>query len=73
MDAINTALGGIQKASYNIGKAANNIADPAKQNNMVEDIVDIKTNEIAFKANVSILKTIDETQNELLKIFDKEV
>lgn len=73
VDAINTAIGGIQNASRNIAKAANNIADPSQQDRQIEDIVDIKVNEAAFKANVAVVKAVDETQDELLKLFDKEV
>lgn len=73
IDPMNIALGGIQKASNSVAKAAENIADPAKQDSMVEDIVDIKVAENAFKANVAVLKTTDEMQDELLRLFDEEV
>lgn len=73
VDAINTAIGGIQTASRNVARAANNIADPQKQDNQVEDIIDIKINEAAFKANIAVIKAADEIQDELLKIFDEEV
>ncbi|PCH99882.1 MAG: hypothetical protein COB76_04700 [Alphaproteobacteria bacterium] len=73
VNAINTALGGLQTASRGVAKAAENIADPAKQDRIVEDIVDIKISEAAYKANAAVIRVTSDMQDELLKTFDKEV
>ena len=73
MDAINTALGGMQNASRKVSIAAENIADPAKQDNLVEDIVDIKIAENSYKANAAVIRATSDMQDDLLRLFDKEV
>lgn len=75
VDAISTALSGIQNASQKIDTAARNIADPNKfaQSGAVEDIIDIKVAETEFKASVAVLNTAQELTDELLKIFDEKV
>lgn len=73
VDAISTAVSGLQTASRNVAKAAENIADPMKQDQMVEDIVDIKIAENAYKANIAVIKTADRMEDELLRLFDEEV
>ena len=73
VDAINTALSGMQKASRTVERAAINIATPEKQDTMVEDIVDIKIAENAYKANAAVIRVADDMQDALLSTFDKEV
>lgn len=73
IDAINTALGGMQAASRKVSDAAENIADPAKQDSLVEDIVDIKVAENSYKANAAVIRATSDMQDELLRLFDKEV
>lgn len=73
ISSIDTALSGMQTASRTVAKAANNIATPEKQDTMVEDIVDIKSAEISYKANAAVIKTVSEMEDTLLKTFDEEV
>jgi flagellar basal body rod protein FlgC len=73
IDVLNTALSGMQGASRTVEKAASNIADPAKQDGLIEDIVDIKLAETAYKANAAVIRTASDMQDELLKTFDVEV
>lgn len=73
VDAINTALSGMQNASGRVAKAAENIADPAKQDTMVQDIVDIKSAEISYKANAAVIRASSDMQEDLLRLFDKQV
>jgi flagellar hook-associated protein FlgK len=73
IDTINTALSGMQTASKTVERAASNIADPSKQDTMIEDIVDIKLAENAYKANAAVIRTASDMQDELLKTFDVEV
>lgn len=75
VDAISTSLSGIQNAGQKIDKAAKNIADPEKfqENGGIEDIIDIKVAEIEYKANLEVLETTGELQDELLKVFDEKV
>ena len=73
IDAINIALGGMQNASRKVSDAAENISDPAKLDNLVEDIVDIKIAENSYKANAAVIRATSEMQDELIRLFDKEV
>lgn len=73
MDAINTALSGIQTATKTVNKAASNIANPDKMDRQVEDIVDIKIAETAYKANVKVIQAASDMQDALLEAFDEEV
>jgi flagellar hook-associated protein FlgK len=73
MDAINTAISGLQTAAKTVNRAASNIANPAKADNYVEDIVDIKISETAYKANAVVIQTASDMQDELLKTFDQKV
>lgn len=73
VDAISTAISGLQTASRNVAKAAENIADPAKNDQLAEDIVDIKISENAYKANIAVIKTADRMEDALLRLFDEEV
>ena len=73
VDAINTALSGMQKASRTVERAAINIATPEKKDTMIEDIVDIKIAENAYKANAAVIRVADDMQDALLSTFDKEV
>lgn len=73
IDAINTALSGLKQSTRTVEKAATNIADPAKQDTMIEDIVDIKLAETAYKANAAVIRTASDMQDTLLETFDIEV
>lgn len=73
INALTTALGGLQAASQKVTGAANNIADPAQQDRMIEDIVDLKVGELSFKANAAVIRTTEEMTDELFKAFDEKV
>lgn len=73
INALTTALGGLQSASQKVTGAANNIADPAKQDRLIEDVVDLKVGEMAFKANAAVIRTTAEMSDELFKAFDERV
>ena len=73
ISAINNALQGLQGATKQVDQASARIANPSSQSNLIEDIVDIKVAETAYKANVQTLKVADELTEELLKAFDKTV
>lgn len=68
-DAIGTALGGIQNSASQFAKAAGNVvnaAKPGSTEDMAKAIVDSKTTNYAFKANVAVLKTADKMLGNLL-------
>jgi len=73
INALGIALGGLQAASQKVAGAANNIADPAQQDDLARDIVDMKLGEISFKANAAVIRTADEMSKELGRIFDERV
>ncbi|MCD8497397.1 MAG: hypothetical protein LRZ85_04535 [Alphaproteobacteria bacterium] len=73
INALTTALGGLQAATQKVNGAANNIADPTQQDRLVQDVVDLKIGEIAFKANAAVIRTAEELSDELLHIFDEKV
>ena len=73
IDAINSALSGLTRASKQVDDSAQSIASSPSQERIIEDIVDIKVAETTYKANVATLKTVDDMNKELLKIFDKRV
>lgn len=73
IDPISTAISGMNNATKTVSKAADNIADPAKQDRTVEDIVDIKTAEVTFKANAAVIRTASDMSDTLLESFDKDV
>jgi len=73
IDAINSALSGLQSASKQVDQSAQNIAEGSPGGRVIEDIVDIKVAETAFKANVATLKTAQDLSEELLRIFDERV
>lgn len=73
INAIHSVLSGLNLASQKVAGAANNIADPAKQDGLARDIVDLKLGELSYKANVKALEVVEETSEELLRIFDEEV
>jgi flagellar hook protein FlgE len=73
INALTTALGGLQAATQKVNGAANVIADPAQQDKLVEGVVDLKLGEASFKANASVIRTAGEMSDELLHIFDEKV
>jgi flagellar basal body rod protein FlgC len=73
IDALNTSIQGLQKSSLNVAKAADNIANPQRGTEIVEDFVDIKVNQQNFEANAIVLKTTKELQETLFNSIDINV
>ncbi len=73
LNAITSALSGLNTATKQVENAAQSIASDSSQDNLIEDIVDIKVAETAYKANVAVLKVADELNEELLNSFDRLV
>ena len=73
---ITNALSGLNKATTQINKSANNIATAGTTNdgaNLPRDIVDIKIASVEYKANLIVIETANELTEQLLKTFDEEV
>jgi flagellar basal body rod protein FlgC len=73
IDAINSALSGLQSASKQVNKSAQNIAEGGTDGRIIEDVVDIKLAETAYKANVKTIQIAQELSEELIRIFDERV
>lgn len=73
VSSINTSIAGLQKASLNVAKAADNIANPQRGTEVTEDIIDIKVNANNFKANALVLETTKDLHETLLKALDIKV
>lgn len=73
IDAISSALSGLNNASARIERGAANIASSNDQNRVIEDIVDIKQAEISYKANIEVLKVTQDLTKELIESFDRTV
>jgi len=73
IDAITSALSGLNNASQRIEKGAANIASSENEGRVIEDIVDIKQAEISYKANIEVLKVTQDLTKELLESFDRTV
>lgn len=73
ISAISTALSGLQSASKQVDSSAARITSGQSQDRVIEDIVDIKVAETAYKANIEVLKVADDLTRELIEAFDKTV
>jgi len=73
INAITSALSGLNTASKQVEQSAERVSNPTEQSNVIEDIVDIKTSQVAYEANIEVIKTADELSQELLKAFDETV
>ncbi len=86
INAITSALSGLTAASNQVDEAAQNIAqgstagksqagdsDGGTNGRVIQDIVDIKLAETAYKANIETIKAVTEINEELLRIFDETV
>jgi|GEM_PF-1484527 len=73
INAVNNSIQGLQKASLNVAKAADNIANPQKGSEVTQDIIDMKVNENHFKANALAIETAQEMHDTLLNSLDIEV
>ena len=65
-DVLQTAVQGLHKASEKAAGAAERIVTGPVE---AEDVVDLKTAEIEFKANAKVVKTAEELQDRLLDIL----
>lgn len=72
-NALQSAVQGLQKSSTNVAKAADNIANPQRGTEVLEDIVDIKVNANNFKANALVVETTKDLQEALFRAVDIEV
>lgn len=73
IEILGNAVQGLQKTSLNVAKAADNIANPQRKTEIVEDIVDIKINANNYKANALVVETANELQEALFRAIDIEV
>jgi flagellar basal body rod protein FlgC len=74
ISAITSALSGLTNATKQVETAAQNIAEGGgDEGRIIEDVVDIKLAETAYKANIETIRTANELSEELLKIFDERV
>ena len=73
IDAISSALSGLNNASARVERGAANIASGENTDRIIEDIVDIKQAEISYKANIEVLKVAQDLTKELIESFDRSV
>lgn len=73
INAITTALSGLNSATKQVEQSAQSIAESPSTEQLIEDVVDIRVAETAYKANIAVLKVADELSKELLNTFDKTV
>lgn len=74
INTINSALSGLQTSSRQVEQSAQNIAEGSSStSNLIEDVVDIRVAETAFKANIQTIKIAQELSEELLNLFDERV
>ncbi len=73
IDAITSALSGLNNASQRVERGAANIASGENADRIIEDIVDIKQAEISYKANIEVLKVTQDLTKELIESFDRKV
>ncbi len=73
ISAITNALSGLQTASKQVDQSAARIANPQSSVGLIEDIVDIKVAETAYKANLQTIKVANELTEELLRTLDETV
>lgn len=71
--AITTALSGLNRSSKQIEESAKSIASSPDQGRIIEDVIDIKVSEIAYKANLKTIQIASDMSDELLKILDRKV
>jgi flagellar basal body rod protein FlgG len=69
--AIQSALSGLQNAEKSLNGAAQNIANPMQNDQIIEDIVSIQQAKLNYKANAQVLDRLDELAGELLKTLDR--
>lgn len=73
INAITSALSGLTAASKQVEQSAQSIAESPSGEQLIQDVVDIKVAETSYKANLAVLKTVNELTDELLSTFDETV
>lgn len=77
INAISTALAGLNSATQKVNESANNIAnfgtDPNNEGDITTDIVKLNLAEVEYKANLITLEAASELSDELGKLFDEKV
>ena len=77
VDAITSALSGLNAATKKVEQSAQSIAESPSQGasstRLIEDIIDIKVAQTSYEANLAVLKTANELTQELLNSFDETV
>lgn len=77
ISAISNALTGLTTASKQVEKSAENIANSTNTGadtvELSEEAVKLKVSEAAYKANLATIKSADEMNEALLRLFDETV
>lgn len=77
ISAINNALSGLTTATKQVEESASRIANSTNPDidsvNLSEEAVNLITAETAYKANLATIKTVNELNDELLRLFDETV
>lgn len=78
ISAISNALSGLMTASKQVEQSAHNIANvttptEGDQIDLSEEAINLKIAETGYKANLATIKTANEMNDELLRLFDEEV
>ena len=73
IEALTYSLSGMQSASLNVAKAADNIANPSSGSELVEDVVTLIAGEQNFKANATALGITKDMQEDLYRAVDIKV
>ena len=76
VDAISTAITGLNNASQRVNESARNIVragtnlDPVDSINISQEAINLQIAETEFKANAAVIRTENELSDELLSILD---
>jgi hypothetical protein len=73
INAIGIALQGLGFATQKVVQSANKIANPTESDDLATELVNMKVAETSYKANLSVIKTVSEMEEELLHTFDERV
>ena len=77
INAISSALSGLNAATQKVNQSANNIAnvttDDGVERDLASDIVNLNIGEVEFKANIATIEAVQELDEELGRLFDREV
>lgn len=78
VDAISSALQGLNAASNKVAQSAERIANVTNPEygdtvELSEEAVNLKIAEVAYRANLATIRTSQELSKELLSLFDEKV